>query len=103
MNITYNLEDIWKTKSPHKRQLAGILGFCFTNSYLAVRHFKEPALSHTDFKMRAANALVEFTLSLRENRLRSPNPSWEIDHHDLQKLQYSVPCYYCRHGYEESR
>ena len=27
------LEDVWRTKNPHRRQLAGILSFCFTNSF----------------------------------------------------------------------
>ena len=52
------LEDIWHTKNPHRRQLAGILGFYFTNGYLAMKYFSNSSLPHHQFKMAAANALV---------------------------------------------
>ena len=53
------LEHIWHTKNPHRWQLAGILGFFFTNSYMAMKYFSNPSLPHHQFKMAAANALVE--------------------------------------------
>ena len=39
-----DLENIWHTKNPHRRQLAGILGFCFANGYLAMKYFSNPSL-----------------------------------------------------------
>ena len=54
------LEDIWHTKNPHRRQLADILGFYFTNGYLAMKYFSNPSLPHHQFKMAAANALVTY-------------------------------------------
>ena len=36
LNESGGLEDVWLTKSLHKRQLGGILGFWFTNAYLAM-------------------------------------------------------------------
>lgn len=57
-------EDIWHTKNPHRRQLAGILGFCFTNSFLAMKYFTgQKTLPHHSFKMTAANALVSTSLA----------------------------------------
>ena len=45
-NGSAGLEDVWLTKSPHKWQLVGILGFCFTNGFLAMKYFgkKQPAI-----------------------------------------------------------
>ena len=56
------LEDAILTKSPHIRQFTGILGFLFTNAYLAYRYFKpnRSSLGHVNFKMARSNQLVEF-------------------------------------------
>ena len=35
------LEDVWHTKNPRQRQLAGIRGFCFTNGFLAMKYFRQ--------------------------------------------------------------
>ena len=40
------MEDAWQTKNPHKRQFAGILGFCFTNAYLAMKFFAKSNLTY---------------------------------------------------------
>ena len=52
------LEDVWHTKKPRCRQFAGILEFCFTNGYLAMKHFSDSSLPHFKFKMTAAAALT---------------------------------------------
>ena len=52
------LENIWHTKNPHRQQTAGILGFCFTNGYLAMKYFSKPNVPPHQFKMATANALV---------------------------------------------
>ena len=38
-NESAGLEDTWLRKNPHKRQLGGILGSCFTDAYLAMKYF----------------------------------------------------------------
>ena len=57
------LEDAILTKSPHIRQFTGILGFLFTNAYLAYRYFTphQSSLEHVNFKMALSNQLVEFS------------------------------------------
>ena len=37
--VSCGVEDIWHTKKPHHRQFGGVLGFCFTNSFLAYKYF----------------------------------------------------------------
>ena len=41
-------------------QLFGILGFCFTNSYLAMKYFGKTKQLHCQFKTAAPNAQVHF-------------------------------------------
>ena len=36
---TANLEDVWKTKSDINQQIAGITGFIFTNTFVAMNYF----------------------------------------------------------------
>ena len=98
------LEDIWHTKNPHRRQLAGILGFCFTNGYLAMKHFTNPNLPHYQFKIAAANALVSYrTTSLYETCQIDISNTHEAILHEIEKISYSLDCYYCNHGYEKQR
>ena len=61
------LEDAILTKSPHIRQFTGILGFLFTNAYLAYRYFKptQSSLEHVNFEMALSNQLIEFKEILR--------------------------------------
>ena len=56
-------EDVWSTKSPQHRQFAGIIGFLFSNAYLAQKYFKPNSrmLKHADFKLKLANQLIEYT------------------------------------------
>ena len=54
------LEDIWHTKNPLQRQLEGILGFCFTNSYLVMKHFCDPKMQPHIFKKAAPHTLISY-------------------------------------------
>ena len=58
------LEDVILTKSLHIRQFTGILGFLFTNSYLAYKYFQpnESNFEHVAFKNALANQLLEFKM-----------------------------------------
>ena len=40
------LEDVRKTFDPNRHLLAQILGFIFTNSFLAIQYFKDPKLEY---------------------------------------------------------
>ena len=60
-------EDVWKTKSYIHRQFAGITGFIFTNTFLAINYFNNFKVDitgvsgiHTSFKMKLANQLVSY-------------------------------------------
>ena len=44
------LENVWKTLNPDKRQLAGILGFCLINAFLAMQQFQNQNWSITNSK-----------------------------------------------------
>ena len=94
------LEDVWKTLNPRRRQLAGILGFCFTNGFLATKYFKENTVQHHEFKMKASYALVNFKEATSCQTRSFLNVSQDEVLHKLQKLQYSVPCFYCQDGYD---
>ena len=61
------LEDLWKTKSYIHHQFAGITGFIFTNTFLAINYFNNFKVDitgvsgiHTSFKMKLANQLVSY-------------------------------------------
>ena len=82
------LEDIWKILNPKRCQLAGILGFCLTNAFLAMQHFQNPKLEHYKFKISASNSLTAF----KSNSLcqtRKLEVSTEMPLHPLEKLEYS--------------
>ena len=90
------------TKSPHRHQLAGILRFCFTNGYLAMKHFTNPDLPHYQFKMAATNALVWYrTTSLYETRQIDTSNTHKAILHEIEKIGCSLDCYYCNHRYEK--
>ena len=104
------LEDVLLTKSPHMRQIIGILGFLFTNAYLAYRYFKpnQDKLDHLKFKMALGKQMVQFKDHASVNASRSLRPIANDERpmvastHAVVKLAYPTPCYYCRHGYEKS-
>ena len=93
------------THSPHLRQVFGIIGFIFTDSFLAYRYFKpeQSELKHLTFKMALAERLVKTCQTpLPQTRSVQPLPINTPVVHKMEKLPYQKPCYYCRHGYETS-
>ena len=54
------LEDAWQTKNSYIKQVAGVVGFLFTNAFLAYKHFQKSASKHSQFKVNLANALTRF-------------------------------------------
>ena len=98
------LEDMWHTKNPHRRQMAGILGFCFTNAYLAMKFFAKQGLEHHIFKIAASNALINHkTESFLQTRDILLDTSTDAVLHEIERIQYSLVCYYCQHGYQKPR
>ena len=94
------LEDVWHTKNPRQRQLAGILGFCFTNGFLAMKYFTDKHLKQHTFKMAVAQALTSYqTINLYKTRQLEKSSITEDALHTMAKLPNSRNCYYCWHGY----
>ena len=114
------LEDAWQTKNAHLRQVAGVLGFIFTNAYLAYRHFQNPNLKHSSFKINLANELMSFRMKQhRPPRLSNDfvpaaeedkkvhalvllsKPSKGKDGQERAFQRFQKYCYYCQHNPEE--
>ena len=82
------LEDVWHTKNPRQRQLAGILGFCFTNGFLAMKYFTDKHLKQHTFKMAVAQALTSYqTINLYKTRQLEKSSITENAIHTMAKLQ----------------
>ena len=113
------IEDVLLTNSPHLRQFFGLLGFLFSNAYLAYQFFKpdQSSLKHLHFKMTLAEQMVHFKDTAHNQSLCSCLSSPQSDAatadqadglemvhnmHKVVKLPYQKPCYYCRHGYTDS-
>ena len=106
------LEDVWMTKSPLQRQLAGIVGFIFTNSYLAMKYFgNNKDMKHVDFKKALANQMIVYDEVERREKRRSKNADKILTNadkiqnmsgqHTLKKYpgkREQKPCFYCQHG-----
>ena len=101
------LEDVWHTKTPRWRKLAGILGFWFTNGFLDMKYFTEkissipPSICRWDnFKLAASQALANNqTMNLCKTRQLEKLSITEEALHMMVKLSNSRNCYYCLHGY----
>ena len=94
------LEDVWKTLNPNRCQLAGILGFCLTNAFLAMQHFQNPKLEHYKLKINASDSLTAF----KNNSLcqtRKLEVSTEMPLYPLEKIEYSYTCFYCQHRFDK--
>ena len=89
-------------KNPIQRQLSGILGFCFTNSYLAMKYFGKTKRLHHQFKIAAANSLVNVQ-STSQCETRNIVNSFEDVLNVSVKIPNSKDCYYCQHGYDKPR
>ena len=100
------LEDAWMTKNYINRQFAGVLGFVFSNAYLAMRYFFPQSSEnfsyvvgdHTMFKMALCNHLIHFAEVIQ--KVPSNIPGTNV--HKLKLLDDSgrkqARCYYCYHG-----
>ena len=100
-------EDIWKTKQPIHRQFAGVVGFIFTNAYLASNYFQKKEVKHVCFKINLSNAMVTFEDNIYTSRNSSltmlPEQSQVTENHIICKFsakgeRKQKPCFYCRHG-----
>ena len=97
------LEDVWMTKNPIHRQIAGVLGFLFTNAYLTKKHFQKTSIKHYEFKLELANKMVKFkeeTKRMRRVKIDVPVlPKSDVIHvPQLLKVErYQKYCYYCQH------
>ena len=75
------LEDVWSTKDYIHQQFAGILGFSFSNTFLAATYFTLNSqnksigeVCHVNFKIKLANQQVSFKLA-NENPAQSLSAS----------------------------
>ena len=70
------IEDVWHTRKYIHRQFGGIIGFAFTNAYLAVKHFSGKSVEseknvcgeHTAFKMKLCNQMINYNNQVRPLR-----------------------------------
>ena len=90
------LADIWHTKNPRRRELAGTLDFCFTNGYLRMKYCSNSNLQGNSLKITAAFALTSHKTSSMI-KTRQLNTSTEAGLHTLEKIPNSR-CYICRHS-----
>ena len=97
------LEDVWCTHNPHLYQFSGVLGFCFTYAYVAMKYFTKCDTAHHEFKCAAALALKSFNTCVSFHETRSINMSSNIVLHTLEKIEFSKECYYFQHGYEKPK
>ena len=97
------LEDVWKTKNPIHRQVAGVLGFLFTNAFLTKRYFQKSSMKHYDFKIKLANKMSTFVEAQRRMRRLKIDVAVPVnpDAAHLPKLlkdeRFQKPCWYCQH------
>lgn len=100
------LEDVWHTKNPIHRQFAGILGFLFTNAYLAYNYFRKTSIKHVDFKIKLANLMVTFdpesAVMTRPKEVLATEDQLQISHGVVKLSEKGVrrqkPCFFCQHG-----
>ena len=109
------LEDAWQTKNANMRQVAGAIGFLFTNAYLAYHHFQKSQIKHSDFKVKLANALTKFqdtppcrkTFSLEVPIPDIPKvhilkllqkPTKDGVEQERKNNRYQKYCFYCQHN-----
>ena len=94
------LDDILHTKKPSHHSFGGVLGFCFTNSFLT-QVFCNKNIEHNQFKMvkRVWNmsSIYHKRASLCETRRLFSTSEDPV--HNLVKLSNCRKCYFCCHGY----
>ena len=82
------LEDIWHTKNPLRWQLPGILGFCFTNGYLAMKYFRTQVCFITSLRWQLQIPLWHKTASLCQTWQILENN--EVNLHEIVHIGYSL-------------
>ena len=85
---TTALDEVWCTHNPHLCQFSGVLGFCFTNAYLAMKSFIRQDIAHHEFKCAAAFALRSFNSCESFHETKSINMSSGSVLHTLKKLDF---------------
>ena len=105
---SFGLEDVWSTKDYNQRQFAGVLGFAFSNTFLAATYFTQGSQNksisktrHINFKIKLANQFISFKLA-KERPARSI-PNCVVDLRSGHKvvslgLKKQGWCYYCRYS-----
>ena len=102
------------TQNP--KLFAGVLGFLFTDAYLAYRHFQKSTMKHCDFKITLANLLMRFQKEdRRPERLIAPaaetvptpsihclvlmtKPQTDKEGNTRSFQRYQKYCYVCQHN-----
>ena len=102
-------EDVLLTKSPQMRQFSGIIGFLFTNAYLAFKKFKhgEEKTKHVNFKVYLSTALCRYkenvSVQVRSSLRMENQEALVASEHKIEKLKYPKRCFFCYHGYQDQR
>ena len=87
-------EDVLLTKSPQMRQFSGIIGFLFTNAYLAFKKFKhgEEKTKHVNFKVYLSTALCRYkenvSVQVRSSLQMENQEALVASEHKIEKLKY---------------
>ena len=89
-------EDVWQIKNHIYYQFVGILGFIFTNLYLAMNYFKKLSAKHVDFKSNLVNQIVGYNPDVQIRNHRNTDKVSVQDQvsntHDLQKFEKKRSC-----------
>ena len=107
------LEDAWQTKNYIHRQFAGVLGFVFSNAYLAMRYFYGKRMSfkltngdHSKFKILLVNQLLSYEGYAGEI-VKNPVKEVRKEVHNLVRLDNTkrkqARCFYCQHAHADKR
>ena len=81
---SFALKDLWYTKNPHYKQLAGILGFCLANTYLGMKYFSNFNLQHCSPKIAGMFVFTSYKAS-SIIKTRQLSTSTEAELHTLEK------------------
>ena len=84
-------EDVWQIKNHIHYQFVGILGFIFTNLYLAMNYLKKLSAKHVDFKSNLVNQIAGYNPDVQiRNHQNTDKVSMQdrvSNTHDLQKFE----------------
>ena len=99
----------------HHRQFSGLIGFLFTNAFIAYKYFGGKSgyvMTHTEFKMKLANQMVNFrdfdSIVLRSVATPQVGEPAEATDHVVRyfntctyRVTLQQRCWYCRNGYDQ--